>query len=321
MDVQSKSQNPLQASNDIRLGESTIDAVCQAIRDAQWDLAVQGLDSFLVEAKMHYSSYTGKWQRKLPRWMLERGVSRIEINNLESDIAMQWASETGVPRDRSTEWRSFRSNLQRVQRRLRDQSIKMERALARVEILRDQWQSLHDYCVDYIAANLGYVVTRFGEDFLEDALRFVLQGHIRSQQEPQAILASITASMRGHLAGPSRRGNLAVFEFDDRWTLEFDPCGSGGRLQRVGAESGRTEGIIREKHDWAWNTAGVCHYCAHCCLGLTLVPIEQRGEPVLAIDPPRLNLETGQLEHPVCQFTIYKTKDAIPVSVFIAVGK
>ena len=39
-------------------------------------------------------------------------------------------------------------------------------------------------------------------------------------------------AMRGHLCGPERRGELDVEEDDDKVVIEFDPCGSGGRMQR-----------------------------------------------------------------------------------------
>src|SRR4029077_4588359 len=85
-----------------------------------------------------------------------------------------------------------------------------------------------------------------------------------------------------------RRGELDVEEDDDKIVIEFDPCGSGGGMQRgdlVEGTAPRAEepynlGVTREKHDWAWNEEGVCYYCAHCCFALERWPAEQWGHPV-----------------------------------------
>ena len=101
-------------------------------------------------------------------------------------------------------------------------------------------------------------------------------------------------AMRTHLVGPERRGDTDLEEFDDRWELRFDPCGSGGRILRGDPIEGTGSrvlapyefGVTQEEHPWAWNEKGVCYYRAHCNLALSTLPAERWGHPVRTVDPP-----------------------------------
>ena len=100
--------------------------------------------------------------------------------------------------------------------------------------------------------------------------------------------------MRGHLGGPDRAGDIELQEFDDRYELRFDPCGSGGRSLRGDDVEGTGSrvlepyefGVTTEPHPWAWNETGVCYYCAHCNFALSTLPAERWGHPVRTVDPP-----------------------------------
>ena len=126
-------------------------------------------------------------------------------------------------------------------------------------------------------------------------------------------------SMRGHLCGPSRQGDVELEEEDDRWVISFDPCGSGQRTMRGEAAEGtgsRMEApyhfaVTQEEHDWAWNQKGICYYCAHCCEILEKKPVEEFGYPVRVVDPPVYPNVNAK-----CRWYIYKHPDLIPEKYF-----
>ena len=136
-------------------------------------------------------------------------------------------------------------------------------------------------------------------------------------------------AMRGHLCGPDRRGDIDLQEHEDRWELEFDPCGSGGRSSRgdpVEGTGSRVEppyefGVTRGEYDWAWNEKGVCYYCAHCCFALQLLPAERWGHPVRVVDSPLYPQETKGERPKKCRWTIYKSIEAIPQEAYERIGR
>ena len=136
-------------------------------------------------------------------------------------------------------------------------------------------------------------------------------------------------AMRAHLSGPGRRGDLELEEHPDRWEIRFDPCGSGGAQTR-GDEIEETPprperpyefGVTQTEYDWAWNKKGVCYYCVHCCFALELLPEERWGHPVRVVDPPLYPEDTKTATPKKCQWTIYKTLEAIPPEVYERVGR
>jgi hypothetical protein len=134
--------------------------------------------------------------------------------------------------------------------------------------------------------------------------------------------------MRGHLVGPARNGDMDVDEYDDRFVISFDPCGSGGRQQRGDTIEGtpsRAEppydfGVTEEEHDWAWNEKGVCYYCSHCCFVLEHWPAKNWGHPLRVVDSPLYPHETSGPNPKKCTWTIYKSLEAIPAEAYERLG-
>ncbi|MDF2823600.1 MAG: hypothetical protein K0R68_1008, partial [Mycobacterium sp.] len=114
----------------------------------------------------------------------------------------------------------------------------------------------------------------------------------------------------GHLCGPRRDGAFSVTEESDRWVISFAPCGSGGRTFESAFDSRR---VTTERHDWAWNTVGVCLYCAHCCQLQQRVPIARLGFPLRVVEPPTD-------AEPVCTWSIYKDPRDVPDAAYTSVG-
>jgi hypothetical protein len=207
--------------------------------------------------------------------------------------------------------------------------------------LGEGWRQLHDRYADVMAGVLAFVARRFGEARLEDCYRAVMEPYIRERYMafdtrvtpyPETLernLYLVLEAMRAHMCGPRRDGSVGLEEHDDRWVVSFDPCGSGGRSMRGDEIEGTGSrvlapyefGVTQEPHDWAWGETGICYYCAHCCLALEKLPMERWGEPVRVVDPPRWG---GSPDAPEtrrqCTWTVYKTLEAIPASVYERVG-
>ena len=129
---------------------------------------------------------------------------------------------------------------------------------------------------------------RIGETFVGELWDVLLAGmydratkvydpaNVSWAQSVERLLLDIFEATRGHLTGPRRDGAFSVAEDDDRWVIRFAPCGSGGRTYECGPSS---RSVTTEPHDWAWNTTGVCLYCAHCCQLQQRSPIARLGFP------------------------------------------
>ncbi len=108
--------------------------------------------------------------------------------------------------------------------------------------LSEGWRRLHDRYADLMAGVLAFVAHRFGEARLEDCYRAVLEPYIQERYMvfdtrvtpyPETLRAE-SLPRDGGDAGASRAartgdGTLGIEEYDDRWVVSFDPCGSGGR--------------------------------------------------------------------------------------------
>ncbi len=124
---------------------------------------------------------------------------------------------------------------------IRSYDLSVAAAEAAIDELVVAWRRLHDRHADVMAGVLAFVVRRFGEPALETCYRAVLEPYIQERYmvfdvrvRPYAdtlvrnLYISLEA-MRGHMGGPDREGDIDLHEFDDRYELRFDPCGSGGR--------------------------------------------------------------------------------------------
>jgi hypothetical protein len=128
--------------------------------------------------------------------------------------------------------------------------------------------------------------------------------------------------MRGHFGGPDRAGSIDVLDLEDRWVMEFDPCGTGGRMRRGddASEQGSREeapyefGSVQGAYPWTWGAEGVCSYCAHCSFVNEIIPIERLGYPMRVTEYP-------QNRDDRCKWTIFKDPALVPDSAYLRVGK
>ena len=204
-------------------------------------------------------------------------------------------------------------------------SVRLEAAL---DALRDARIEVHDNQADWSWAVLTILQEALGETAMGEAMRTTMEPWLR---ERYAALGSMTAAeifeltiegMRAHFVGPGRRGEVTVRDESDRWVMEFDPCGTGGRMRRGDPSRGqipRTDqpygfATVEGAYDWTWSKPGVCLYCAHCAVVNEILPIEQHGTPMRVTDYPK---DAGDR----CRWTVYKDPSFVPLEAFTRVGK
>jgi hypothetical protein len=208
-------------------------------------------------------------------------------------------------------------------------------ALELLERARLAWRVTHDRACDLVYGLLDVAQRLLGEeriggmwDHLMDPL-YASRDRYDVRTAPwgrsvEALVRDAAVSLRGHLSGPDRNGEVEIEELPDRFVVRFDPCGSGGRTLRPDpAEGGPPRmdppfnyAVTTAEHDWAWNTRGICLYCVHCCQLQERVPILRLGYPVRVVDPP---IWPDGAER-TCSWTIYKDPALVPDEVYRRVG-
>ncbi len=208
-------------------------------------------------------------------------------------------------------------------------------ALSALERARSAWRRTHDRACDLVYGLLDVCARFLGEERIGEVWDHLMEPIYPSRdkydvdrtpwaESVEALVLDAATSLRGHLSGPGRSGEIVVEEEPDRFVLRFDPCGSGGRTYRPDAEEGTPPrmappfnyAVTTGKHDWAWNTEGVCLYCVHCCQLQERVPIARFGYPVRVVDPPVWPDGADRK----CTWYVYKDPSLVPDEAYQRVG-
>ncbi len=288
-------------------------------------------DFFLLEARVIYDIYT-QWRRDTLRYLTDHGLADAEIAaETERIRAVSLAGRPPLLADRERSW----SRIAELGAAL--EALPRTEALAQLDTMKELWRHLHDSEVDYISGLFDLVIRRFGEPALGDMYENWVIGdwfatrykrfdvsHVDWKDAFPLIVYLTFESMHGHLAGPGRLGDVTYEEYEDRVVFTFAPCGSGGRTvigEPLDGTPPRMEPpyrfkVLEEEHPFAWNTKGVCTYCAHCCVLTEKMPMEHFGYPIRVVDPP-LYPNDGKA---VCKWTVYREADGAPDAVFERLG-
>ena len=318
---------------------STTRKIHEAIEIGEWELAAQLIDYWMEEAKVVYVIYQ-VWQEGFVAYLRGKGVPEAELDAELTRLRRLLAFPDGAPFETTPRWEALGTAAGLLANRLRCYETTAEDARSALDALQEAWRQLHDRGADFQSGILTFIARRFGESTIEEAYATVLEPYLQERYKPfdvrerpyqdtleRNLYLSVEA-MRGHLVGPNRDGDMDLDEYEDRYVISFDPCGSGGRGQRGDAIEGtgsRAEppydfGVTREKHDWAWNETGVCYYCAHCCFALERWPAQRWGHPLRVVDSPLYPDETSGPQPKKCTWTIYKTVEAIPSDAYERIG-
>lgn len=200
-------------------------------------------------------------------------------------------------------------------------------ALKLVDYLHSEGKGLHDLYCDWTYADMDYVAEKFGEEEVYHMLRNaqsvlakVFYGRIPKLSVEETVVFFAEA-MRAHRTGPKEKGDFILREEKDRYVMEFDPCGSGGRMRRMGEVDGtppRTGppfnlGRTKKPYLWTWGKKGVPYYCAHCCVWHEIMAIEAKGYPTKIT-------EYSDNPNVPCAWHFYKKPELVPEKYFTRIG-
>ena len=285
-------------------GDSSYSLAFSALRAGEFDRARDYGTVTVQEASEAYELYAS-WLRQIP--------DVLSVDGTFSD---------DTARDLDAGWQQYRRDIAAFGDAC--QNLDAEAARRLLGEARSTWQHHHDRACDTICSLFDLAAATRGEAFvgeLWDQLLRPMYERAAAVYDPEKtpwpkaterLLLDIFEATRGHLTGPHRDGSFTVAEDDDRWVITFAPCGSGGRTyeQELGSRS-----VTTERHDWAWNTTGVCLYCAHCCQLQQRAPIARLGFPLRVVNPPVQGQGTA-----VCTWTIYKNPARVPDEAYTSVG-
>ena len=223
------------------------------------------------------------------------------------------------------------STLLKLKEAIRQGNTELATALA--DYVHQEIKVLHDVFTDWLYADLAYVAKYYGEEAVPKMMRFVREVHDKVGRKRYSVqnVSDITNVLdkvrlhaqhwRGHSSGPRELGEVKIWEEPDRYVMEADPCGSGGRMARgpLDGTGSRAEppfrlGKTTKPYPWSWGKAGVPYYCTHCCLWREVMDIERQGYP------SRINeFPVDDFSKP-CRWIFYKDPNLIPEEYFERVG-
>ncbi len=290
------------------------------------------VNMFVAEARVIFDIYTS-WRRDIGRF-LDAKLSPDQVEPLVQRVeklVQDFHPEISDGRD--VAW----ATLESAAERLKSNAVESDDSSSGIDELQHCWRVLHDADVDFISGLMDIVIRQLGEPALGEMYEDWVLGGWFTQRYSQfdvaktdwdqafELLVYLTfEAMHGHLSGAERDGSMTVEEFEDRVTVTFTPCGSGGRTMvgepldglRPLMEPPFRYRVTEEKHAFAWNKKGICAYCAHCCVLLEKMPIENFGYPVRVVDPPTYPSDGTA----VCSWTIYRRIEDVPKTVYERLG-
>lgn len=297
-------------------GRSSYALACDALDAADFIRARDYGAVTVQEAQEAYDLYA-LWLRQVPEVLSANGIGDDVLGRSTSEIVERIGHH-----NLDSGWATY----QRLIDEFGDACRRGDAAAARnlLNEARSTWQHHHDRACDTICALFDIAANVLGEGFIGELWDVLLAGmyeraakvydpaNMPWAQSMERLLLDIFEATRGHLAGPRRDGAFSVVEEGDRWVIKFAPCGSGGRAYEA---EPRQASVTTERHDWAWNTTGVCLYCAHCCQLQQRAPIARLGFPLRVVNPPVQGRAPS-----VCTWSIYKDPARVPDEAYTSVG-
>ncbi len=315
------------------LAKGTPLLIARALDESDEATTAALVDFFEQEMLVVYDIYN-QWFGDTRRYLIDKGMSVPDLDRAHDDIRHKLGTYHESARARrEAVWATILSCLKEAKDGRLERSARHS-ALARAQ---ETWRDLHDCEVDQLSGLFDLVIRRHGEL----ALREMYEGWVigdwfakRYQRFDVSKIDWATASWllvylgfeghHGHLSGTDRDGTIDFHEDDQKVTISFAPCGSGGRTmageERDGLPPLRSSPFkwaeLSEAHDFTWNETGICAYCAHCCMLHETLPIAAFGYPVRVTDPPKAPLTTESR----CSWTVYKNVRDIPEEAYRRVG-
>jgi hypothetical protein len=313
--------------------ESTYDLARRAIAAGDAPGAVQRIRQLLDEAAEGRELFP-LFIERARRFLLDRGVTPAAVSDEERRILSLLGATAPDALDMPRQWAAVAELAARAGQACLAGDGPAASEL--VEELRSSWLAVHDRFCDIVCGLFGLAARQLGESVIgamwDDAIgeMYPSRDAYDTARRPWAesvalLLADAAVSLRGHLSGPGRTGEVSLREEEDRWVFRFDPCGSGGRTLRAGANADGADragppfgfGVTTEQHDWAWQTEGVCLYCVHCCQLQERASITRLGYPVRVVEPPVWGTAEAR---GYCTWSVYKDPQLVPAEAYRRVG-
>ena len=324
---------PVRAGDPHDQGMSTYRLAARAVRDGRfWDAERLGRFT-LEEAREGWELYP-LFVERAREFLLREGMPPERLTAEEERVLEKLRLPDGFAFDLERGWTEFGGAIDEF-------ASACERedrgdALEWLEEARRVWRRTHDRACDWVYGLLDVCFRYLGEERVVEAWDHMMADVYPSRdrygvqvrpwiESVEALVLDAATSLRGHLSGPGRYGDVEVEEEPDRWVLRFDPCGSGGRTYRPDPDEGTPPrmkppydfAVTTRKHDWAWNLEGVCLYCVHCCQLQERIPIQRLGYPLRVVEPPTWPTGEGKAK---CMWYVYKDPDLVPEGAYHRVG-
>ena len=313
-------------------GASTFRLALEALRQGRFDEA-RRLGRFTQEEARESRELYPMFAERARAFLLREGLAADRLAEEELRIMDVLRLPDGSPFDLDRGWEEFVGALDEFEGACdREDAGGAREAL---EQARSVWRRTHDRACDQIYGLVDLCAAFLGEERIGEVWDYLMEPVYPSRdrydiartpwtESVEPLVLDAATSLRGHLSGPGRLGDVEIEEQDERWVIRFDPCGSGGRTYRADAEEGTPPrmaspfnyGVTTRKHDWAWNTEGVCLYCVHCCQLQERNPIARFGYPVRVVEPPTWPDDPQRK----CTWFVYKDPSLVPDEAYRRVG-
>jgi hypothetical protein len=313
--------------------ESTYELARRAIAAGETAEGVRRIRQLLDEAAEGRELFP-LFIERARRFLLNRGVPPADLSDEERRILSLLGASGQDALDMPREWSAVLEIAARAERACLAGDGQAASEL--VEELRSTWMAVHDRFCDITCGLFSLAADRLGESVVgpmwDEAIgdMYPSRDAYDRARRPWAesvtlLLEDAAVSLRGHLSGPRRTGEVSLREEEERWVFRFDPCGSGGRTLRSDANADGTARagppfgfrVTTEPHDWAWRTKGVCLYCVHCCQLQERASIARLGYPVRVVEPPVWGTAEPRGH---CTWSVYKDPELVPAEAYRRVG-
>ncbi len=197
------------------------------------------------------------------------------------------------------------------------QAGRIKEAIALLDYMPVEGKRINDLMCDVFWGALTFIADTYGEAELEKAFRRIGEPNYKglAKLTPEQFMQLRVESMRVHRIGSEEMGVDRVVEEKDRYVLIMDPCGSGGRMRRIGRTGPPFNyGVTKKAYPWSFGKKGVPYYCCHCAMWSEIQPIEWFGYPA------RITDFNDDPKAP-CIWYVYKSPELIPEEYFKRVGK
>jgi hypothetical protein len=192
-----------------------------------------------------------------------------------------------------------------------------ERAKALTLRMHEEFSAMHNGLLRWITSLLSSIGRRYSDEMLETMLRescpaIIIDAAIELAKIPQddhrTRVELMVKGLQGHLSP------MKIEEDDEKFTIEMQPCGSGGRLILDGYYDPPHSYLkISKPQPMTFGKEDFPVYCTHCAI-LGMLGIEF-GAPLFLIDP------SDRLDEKPCKIYLYKDVNAIPEALYTKLGK